>query len=65
MRWSGKTDDALRDFVRFEEEEAERLSRLPECSLCGEPIDQESAVYMNGEWFCDECLDDCRKVIDG
>lgn len=40
------------------------LKRLPECCLCGQHIQQDSAVYMYGEWYCDNCLDENRKGID-
>lgn len=38
-------------------EQSRRLERLPVCSYCGEPIQQEDAVCIDGEWFCDDCLE--------
>lgn len=40
------------------------LARLPKCELCGEPIQQEMAVYLDGVYYCDECLHDHRVCID-
>ena len=55
------TDDPLRDFSRKCEEEEEWLKSLPVCAECGEPIQQEDAVYLNGEWYCDDCIRHMRK----
>ena len=30
---------------------------LPECSCCGEHIQDEYAYCINGEWMCDSCMD--------
>lgn len=39
------------------------LNRLPACSDCGEPIQQDKAVYWRGEWICDECLSEARRDV--
>jgi formylmethanofuran dehydrogenase subunit E len=46
--------------------EMERLRRqLPECCHCGEPIQQERAVRIDGNWYCDDCLSDYfREVVE-
>ena len=53
------------DIWEAEESRKEQLLELlPECELCGEPIQQEDAVYICGMWFCDDCLDNNRKEIE-
>lgn len=39
------------------EQEAE-LQKLPICDKCKNPIQQESAVYYNDQWICEECESD-------
>lgn len=50
------TDDPAMDFERHDAAQAEELDKLPTCSCCEEPILQETAVYINDEWICDNCL---------
>lgn len=44
-------------FDRYEAEQQRELKRLPVCCCCDEPIQQDSAICINGEWLCDSCLD--------
>lgn len=37
-------------------EQSRWLERLPRCFHCGEPIQQEEAVCLNGAWLCDQCI---------
>lgn len=41
------------------------LERLPKCCVCGEPIQQEMAVKIGSDWYCDACLDDFREIVEG
>lgn len=53
------------DLYRMYEAEQERKEkRLPVCCLCDNHIYQDSAVYMYGEWYCDDCLRENRKEIE-
>lgn len=53
------------DIWEAEERRKEHLlERLPECELCGEPIQQEDAVCLCGSWFCDDCLNSNRREIE-
>lgn len=61
MRYS---DDPLADFNAWDMEQARQLARLPVCADCGEPIQQEDAIYINGDWLCDDCLDSYRREVD-
>lgn len=57
MAFISRTDDPVADFNRLENERERELSHLPRCSCCNEPIQQETAVCINDEYICDECLD--------
>lgn len=50
------TDDPLADFARYDAEQQEALGKLPKCSECDEPIQDEYAYYINGEWVCECCM---------
>ena len=51
-------------FVENEARLEKILARLPKCCLCGEPIQQEDAVRLGNDWYCDDCLDDSRESIE-
>ena len=57
------TDDAVSDFERYDREQAEWLKRLPVCVDCGEPIQDETAFYINEEWVCERCINVYRRVV--
>lgn len=52
MMW---TDDPVRDAERWMEAQDLRLELLPKCCGCGQPIQQEDAVCVDGYWYCEEC----------
>jgi formylmethanofuran dehydrogenase subunit E len=57
------TDDPIADFFRHDaKQEAWRKSR-PECCKCGEHIQDEDAVCIDYEYYCDECLRRMRKRV--
>lgn len=58
------TDDPVADAERYSAEQEEALESLPECSDCGQKIQQETAVYINSEWICDNCLDSYRRDVN-
>lgn len=60
MSW---TDNPERDFDRWNAEQEDWLARLPVCCDCGNPIQQEDAVRIDGKWYCDDCLDMMREGI--
>ena len=60
MAW---TDDPVADFERHDREQARRLAQLPTCERCGDAIQQERAVCIEGFWYCDKCLEYYRKEI--
>jgi formylmethanofuran dehydrogenase subunit E len=40
----------------YEAEQQRELDRLPICSCCDEPIQQDTAICIDDEWLCDDCL---------
>lgn len=52
------TDDPLRDFENWDAEQEEYLARLPICEVCGQPIQQDTAICIDGKWYCDHCLNE-------
>lgn len=38
-------------------EQQRLLERLPRCSLCDEPITEDYAYYIEGEWICCGCME--------
>ena len=50
---------------RYDRKMSRLLERLPKCSCCENPIQQEKAVRIDGKWYCDECLDNYfRQVVE-
>lgn len=54
MRYS---DEPVLDAMRHDAEQEEKLNRLPLCECCGEPIQQEKAMYYCDQWCCEDCED--------
>lgn len=47
------------NYSMWEAHEAEQeawLAERPECADCGEPIQDESAYYINSVWICADCM---------
>lgn len=57
------SDDPARDFDRWDQELERRRARRPECSHCGERIQDEEAYYINGEFICPKCMENEFKVL--
>lgn len=58
------TDDPVLDAERYSAEQDRQLARLPKCSRCGNPIQQDHVVCIGGKLYCDECLDDFTHDIE-
>lgn len=56
-----RTDDPFADFDRWDAEQQAALNKLPKCSECGEPIQDDCYYEINGECVCPECLDNNHK----
>lgn len=45
-------------WVAHDMEQEERLARLPVCKCCGHKVQQEKAVCIEGDYYCDD--EDCE-----
>lgn len=54
------------ELMRREAEEESWLKTRPVCDWCGEPIQEESAIYFDTQhkWLCDACADDFRRYTE-
>ena len=49
----------------YEREQERRYSNRPNCDCCGCRIDTEYALFVNDEWFCNDCVSRyLRKAVD-
>ncbi len=53
-----RTDDPIADFNRHEEEVEEAMELLPDCSVCGEKIQEDYCYEINDELICESCLNE-------
>lgn len=51
--------DNLDLFEAHDREQEEQLERLPKCKCCGYPIQQEKAVCIDGDYYCED--EECEK----
>jgi formylmethanofuran dehydrogenase subunit E len=58
------SDDPERDFLRWDAQQQNELKKLPVCADCDNPIQDESAFYINGEWICEDCMEAYRMEVD-
>ena len=62
MYYSG---DPVRDAERYFADQDRELERRPVCSYCEEHIQEEYFYLINGDAFCECCLDNhFRKPIE-
>lgn len=54
-----------RDFDRINRESAQErwLESLPTCECCGQPIQQDTALHIGKDWYCDECVRDMYESL--
>lgn len=65
VRLSYPTDDPIADFYRHDHEQQKRLKELPVCCYCDDPIEDDFCYEINGEYYCEDCLDmHFRKAVD-
>lgn len=58
-----RTDDPIADFNRYEDAIDRELAKLPKCSECDQPIQDENAYLINDEWICEDCMDNNHRVF--
>ena len=56
-----RTDDPIADFDRWEREQELRTADLPECDICGRPM-EDHYYNLYGEKCCEDCLDENFRV---
>lgn len=56
--------DPIEDFHYYDRNLEDTLENLPICCECGEAIQQDTAVKIGSDWYCDECLSSFRKSVD-
>lgn len=49
--------DPLDCFDRYEADQSEELEKLPVCSECGEPIQDDFCYQIDGDLICEKCMD--------
>lgn len=42
----------------------EMLNKLPKCSDCGEPIQDDEAYLIDGELICERCMDNYKVLVE-
>ena len=59
------TNDPVADFERYDAEQERELQKLPICSECDEPIQEEHCYEINDELICPDCMEKYhRKLVD-
>lgn len=61
MPW---TDDPIADFHRHDRQSENALDKLPRCSICDKPIQEDHFYEINGDYICLECLEDFERDTD-
>ena len=56
-----RSDSLSRDIDNFLAAEEKAREKLPRCSECDEPIQDDYCYEINGELICEECLQTFRK----
>lgn len=51
------SNDPIADFDAWDAEQNRQLAKLPVCADCDDPIQDDFAYYINGEWICERCMD--------
>lgn len=59
-----RTDDPVSDADRYFAEQERELQKLPRCSECDEPIQDEFCYEINGELICERCMNEYKKPVE-
>ena len=60
MSYEFHTDWVTSDLNRYEREQAMWEKYAPICTECGEPIMDDEAYLLNGEIYCEDCVNQSR-----
>ena len=55
--------DNYDQWERHDAEQEAKLELLPQCSECGEPIQDDFCYEINGELICEDCLENNHKKL--
>lgn len=58
------TDDPERDFLWYSSKQEAWLQKRPVCDCCGEHIQDEKALHIEGKWICNACIEDYTEWIE-
>ena len=59
------TDNPVLDAYRYDADQEAMLEKLPKCSYCDKPIQEDYCYEINDELVCRECLDEhFRKWVE-
>ena len=50
------SSNPVADFERYDTEQEAELDKLPVCVCCAQPIQEEYGFCIDGDWYCEECL---------
>ena len=59
-----RSDSLSRDIDNYERAQAKAFEKLPRCSECGKPIQDDFCYCINGELICEECLSEYRRSTE-
>lgn len=57
------SDNPALDYDRYCDAQDKLLDKLPRCSQCDEPIQEEYAYYINDEWVCEDCMEEHKQRV--
>lgn len=58
------SDDPVQDFNRWDMELERKRARRPQCEMCEEHIQDETAILLHGHWICEKCINNNREIVD-
>lgn len=59
------SDNPVRDYDRFDAEQERAMQKYPECACCGKRITDDFLFYIEGDIYCEECMEDeFRRPVD-
>ena len=54
------SDEPSIDFERHSAAQEEKLKRAPICDECGQPIQDDFYYEIDGNKYCEECINNCK-----
>lgn len=57
------SDDPLRDFALWSDDQEEEINKRPICDYCGHIIQDDCYYEINGEIYCQYCITEFKKYF--